>query len=74
MILHLRLRADGQLHSDVAALKNTNRVHDVGVVRGLQRNVGADLMSCDSGLPPVIEHIDLDRAVIVRSGRRVVTR
>src|ERR1039457_361001 len=44
MVLHLGLRAEGQLHPYVAAFENINRIHDVAVIGWFERNIRADLV------------------------------
>ena len=72
MVLHLGLRADRQLHPDVAAFEDIHRVHDVVVIRRFQRHIRADLVFRDPGLAPVIQHIHLVRAIVVRASHRIV--
>ena len=69
----LGLGTDGQLHADVAAFKDIDRIHDVMVVGGFERDIGADFVARDPSLTPIIQDINLLRAVVIGSGHGVVS-
>ena len=72
MVLNLRLRADRQLHSDITSFKDEHGIHHVIVIRRFQRNIRANLVPGDPGLTPVVQNVDLDRAIVICAGCRVI--
>src|SRR3954470_19890776 len=68
----LMLRRYGQRDTDVATAEQVDRVPDVFVVARLERNVGVELVPADALAAPVVENLELDSAVVVLAGFRVV--